>query len=99
MSSPTKVATFQIQKSFNLTGRGLVILGQITEGTIKIGDLLTFTHDNKALTFMISGVGIADNISTREYWVGLTFVYQNEEQKLEFQKIKVTGQMAEVTAA
>jgi hypothetical protein len=99
MSSPTKVATFQIQKSFNLTGRGLVILGQLTGGSVKIGDYLTFTHDNKPLTFMISRVETADNTYTKEYWVGLTFVYQNEQQKLEFEKIKVTEQLADVTTA
>ena len=99
MPSPTKVATFQIQKNFNLTGRGLVILGQITEGRIKMGDFLTFTHDDKTLTLMISGVEMADNISTKEHWVGLTFVYQNQQQKIELQKIKVTEQIAEVTTA
>jgi len=92
-----KIGVFQIQDSFKLTGRGLVALGQILEGKVKIGSYLTFMLDAKFITIKISGVEMADNTSTGEYWVGLTFVYENEQQKKEFEQLKLKEQIAEVT--
>jgi hypothetical protein len=91
----TKIGTFQIQNSTKLIGRGLVALGQILDGAVKIGSYLTFEADGKLITLQISGVEMADNISTRESWVGLTFVYQDDQQKKHFEQLK-KEQLAEI---
>jgi len=93
----TRTGLFQIQKSFKMVNRGLVALGQIVEGSVKIGSFLTFEVNSKPVTLQIGGVEMADNISTRESWVGLTFVYQHEEQKKEFEQLELKEQFAEIT--
>ena len=72
-------------------------MGQILDGRVKIGNYVTFTHDDKQHKFEISGVEMADKISTREYWVGLTLVFSDELQKEEFQHLKLKEQIVDVT--
>ena len=73
----SKIAKIEILESFNLTGRGLVILGNLLEGQVRIGSIITFDIGDKPITFKIGGVEMADSRSTHEYWVGLTFVYKD----------------------
>ena len=92
-----RTGLFQIQESFKITSRGLVAFGQITEGKAKVGSYLTFRANENMVSFKIGGVEMMDNISTRESWVGLTFVYQNEQELKLFESIKLEEQLAEIT--
>ena len=86
----TKIGSFKIQDSFKLTGRGLVALGQIIEGVVKIGAYLTFIIDNKTVVMKISGVEMADiDRPAGKFAVGLTFVYKSEEERNEFGPIRL----------
>jgi len=86
----TKIGSFKIQDSFKLTGRGLVALGQIMEGVVKIGAYLTFIIDNKTVVMKISGVEMADiDRPAGKFAVGLTFVYKSEEERNEFGPIRL----------
>jgi len=94
----TNVGTFHIQNSCNITGRGLVVLGQLTDGKVKIDDYLTFKYDSKILTTVIIGVEMADNISTGEYWVGLLIGHQNDLLEIAFEKGKIEDQIADISS-
>ncbi len=90
------VAKFRISGSFKITGRGLVAIGDLLEGKVKVGDYLSFNTGTQDVAMKIAGVEMGDNISTREYWVGLTFVYKDEEQRKEFEIIKLKEQVANI---
>jgi len=93
-----KIGTFKIESSFKLTGRGLVALGQIVEGIVKIGAYTSFEVDNKRVTMQISGIEMADiNREKGEYAVGLTFVYRNEMQRKEFEAMKLKEQLIDIS--
>jgi translation elongation factor EF-Tu-like GTPase len=41
--------TFHIEDSFNITGRGLTVFGDLTSGKVNIGDYLTFDAGQRRL--------------------------------------------------
>jgi hypothetical protein len=69
------VGQFHITGSFKLTGRGLVAMGQLTEGKVRDGDRLTLDMGFSMLTIRIRGVDMGGSASTRSSFVGLTFVW------------------------
>ena len=90
------VAQFRILNSFKITGRGLVALGDLLEGRVKIGNYITFHTGTEKVTLKIGGVEMADNVSTKEFWVGLTFVYKDETERKEFESLKLSEQIVEI---
>lgn len=50
------MAKFEIQTTFRITGRGLVLAGFITEGTISVGEYIEFTAFEKLRRCRILGV-------------------------------------------
>jgi len=92
-----RTGMFQILGSFKITNRGLVAYGEITEGKAKIGFYLTFRINGNIVCLKIGGVEMMDNISTRESWVALTFVYQDEQEKKLYEPLKLEEQYAEIT--
>jgi hypothetical protein len=90
------IGRFKIKDSFKITGRGLVAVGDIIEGRVKIGSFITFDTSAKTVTMKISGVEMGDTISTGEYFVGLAFVYKNENERMEFETLKLKEQIVEV---
>jgi len=91
-----RVGKFRIKDSFKLTGRGLVVLGDFLEGKVKIGDYLPFNTGTQNVTMQIASVEMADNISTKEYWVGFLFVYKDEQQRNELQVLKLQEQIVDI---
>lgn len=90
------IGRFKIKDSFKITGRGLVAVGDIIEGKVKIGSFITFDTGNKNVTKKIAGVDMGDTVSTGEYFVGLTFVYKNETERIEFETLKLKEQIVEI---
>jgi translation elongation factor EF-Tu-like GTPase len=91
-----KVAQFKITGNFTITGRGLVAIGDLTEGRVKVGNTITFNTGIKDVTMKISGVEMGDKISTREYFVGLTLVYKNNEEMKAFENMKLPEQIVNI---
>jgi translation elongation factor EF-Tu-like GTPase len=92
-----KIGTFKIESSFKLTGRGLIALGQIVEGIVRIGAYTNLEIGNKRLNMQISGVEMADIKREKgEYAVGLTFVYKDEMQREEFKTMKLKEQLIDI---
>ena len=68
-------ATFLIEDTFVITGRGLVVAGQIVDGTLQVGDRVALPGGSKGTRFEIvtgveSGHGPNGSGGTRGY-VGL----------------------------
>ena len=72
------IGKFEIVDSFKISGRGLVARGNIIEGKVKIGAYLTINTGTTNVLLRISAVEMIDKISTREFWVGLMFIYNSK---------------------
>lgn len=91
-----KIGDFQIQSHVNITGRGLVILGQILEGKVNAGATIQFEVDGVNISMQVTNVEFADNNSERKSWVGLVVAPKDEDQKQFIQNKKIKEQIAEV---
>ena len=87
------IGKFQILDSFKITGRGLVVIGIILEGKVKIGAYLTINTGTTNVLLRINAVEIMDKISTREFWVGLMFVYSSKKEQEELENSKLPAQI------
>jgi len=92
------IGTFKIKDSFKITDRGLVAIGDIIAGKVKVGNIVTFNTGSENVTLKIAGVDMGDVISTGEYFVGLTFVYSDENELKAFESLKLTEQTVEIIA-
>jgi hypothetical protein len=90
------IGRFRIKDSFKITGRGLVAIGDIIEGRVKIGSVVTFNAGSENVTLKIGGVEMGDNRSTGEYFVGLTFVYNDDNERRTFESLQLKEQIIEV---
>ena len=91
-------ATFNIDGSFKITGRGLVIYGDIVDGAIKRENFISFNDGAKTTKLKIASLGFVDRIgSDNSSKVGLTFVYDDENQKKDLETLKVAKQIAIIT--
>lgn len=64
-------ALFETESTFELTGKGLFLLGQILEGEFKIGD---YIHLNDEWREKILGIEFADGIDEHvenKFWVAI----------------------------
>lgn len=86
------VGKFKVRSSFKVIGRGLVVIGDIIEGRVKVEDFVTLETEQGNITLKVGGVEMADNRTIREYYVGLTFVYKNEEERIKLESLKLQEQ-------
>jgi len=90
-------ATFDIKGSFKLNERGLVIYGDIVEGTISKKNSMSFKDGQKTINLKIASVDFLDKIQEKNFKIGLTFYYENDEQKEILQNLQVVRQMTVIT--
>ena len=90
------IGKFEILYSFKITGRGFVAIGDILEGVVRVGTFTTINTGKENIKFKTGGVNMMDKISTKEAWVGLTFVYENEIEKEFFQDLKLSEQIVDI---
>jgi hypothetical protein len=65
------MAQFRVSWVAHITGRGSAIAGEITLGTVRVGDWIVSPTDVPGAPLQVSGVEFADNPSTKESWVAL----------------------------
>ncbi|MBO3697720.1 hypothetical protein [Roseivirga sp. E12] len=54
MSSPK--ATYQIEDTFKITGRGIVFAGKIMEGIVNLSDIIEFEFNGELIRRRITGI-------------------------------------------
>lgn len=91
------MAKFKILTSFKITGRGLVIVGDITEGEIQIGNWIIFKHNNTEYKREIKAIEMVDKIAEKIAHVGLIMNHLNQKEKEEFSQFKLIEQIVEIT--
>ncbi len=90
------IGKIEIFDSFQITGRGLVARGNLIEGIAKIGAWVTLNFENESLYLKIAGVEMMDNISTKQYWVGLLFAYKDEDEKDKLINVQLPYQIVDI---
>lgn len=93
------LATFQIDGSFKITGRGLVIYGDIISGTISKENYISFYNQNQQIKLKIKSVEMMDNIAEKIAKVCLVFYYDNDGQRGILELLRVKKQTITVTEA
>ena len=88
----TIIGQFKIIESFKIHGRGLVAIGELMEGWIKVGCYVIFHTGVREVTMKIGGVGGMRAEPPRQYHIGVTFIYGSDEERIEFEKIKLVEQ-------
>ncbi len=74
-----EAAYFQIHATFRLTGRGLVIAGEIEKGSIHIGDEICFEFEDKYLKRKIIGIeAMFSTLSINKSYTGLLIRCKDE---------------------
>lgn len=89
-------ARFDIEGSFKLTGHGLVIYGDILEGTIRKQDFILFDVSGTEVKLKIKDINFLDRISERIAKVGLTLHYESAENQAYLETLKVERQTAKI---
>jgi hypothetical protein len=92
----TKIGLFKVEDQFNLTGRGLVILGQLIDGELEAGANLKLEIDDKPVSLKIKSVEFADYVSEQKSSIGLLFAIEDEGLKEFFLNQKITEQVVEI---
>ena len=77
-------ALFTIHDTFNITGRGLVIAGQIEEGDISVGNVLEFVLNGATKQFAIKGIDILrrNSLQQQDKWAFLLSCTEKEAEEL-----------------
>jgi hypothetical protein len=66
-------ATFKITKIFSVVGVGLIITGQIIDGTLTAGNYIQLKLNEVILNYEILAVEFVDYMNTKQSGVGLIF--------------------------
>jgi lactoylglutathione lyase len=90
------VARYQIEETFRITNRGLVIIGTILNGVIHIDDEIIFTANGSIRNRLIKGIdaGMRRLPITEPAKVGLMLECINENEVDELRQWKPEGQIA-----
>jgi hypothetical protein len=67
----TKIGTFTIEESFNITNRGIVILGHSPDTIIKLGQYVTLNIKGTTTAYKIIGTEIGQKFDTEYLKIGL----------------------------
>lgn len=92
-----KKGIFNLLGSFKMTDRGMILSGDIMEGSIKSGDYITFYTGVEIVTFKISALEFIDWVSKGESKIGLVFNYDDDQRIQELELMKIVGQTCDVT--
>lgn len=78
------MAEYRVKDSFELTGKGGVLLGHIVKGTVKVG-MEVVSVDGAALdeVLTVSAVEIADDVGRKSFSIGLMFERQPTKERLD----------------
>lgn len=91
------VGAFHIVGSSSITGRGLIIVGDLTAGKVKAGDFITLNANGEAVTLKIGGVGMGRTSHRETDYIGLTIAYKDDEERSRFSSLKLTEQHANIS--
>lgn len=90
------MAKFKILTSFKITGRGLVIVGDIIEGKIQKGNWIIFKINETIIRKEIRAIEMVDKIAEGIAHIGIILNYESEEEKDRFSPLKLEEQITDI---
>jgi hypothetical protein len=90
------VGKFNIETSFKITGRGLVAVGDLLEGWVRVGSVVTVDAGDTRITFTISGVERGRKSDRTVDFVGLRFAYQDDQDRLYQESLTLPPQVVDI---
>ena len=92
----TNVGTFHIEASFKIAGRGLVAVGDLTSGHVRIGDFVTVNTGEELLTLQICSIESGRRSEQKNDFVGLLFHYPTQKEREWIESIKLPEQDVQI---
>lgn len=89
-----KVGEFIITDSFQLTGRGLVAMGEMIEGRVHTGNQISLEINGERFLLQIIGVDIGKPKGDEGYFIGLHLRNRDEEIQIDLKTVKLQKQKA-----
>ena len=93
----TKLGTFEVEESFNITGRGIVVLGYCSDFIPKFGMSISIAITDKRDVFKIIGIEIGNIPKNGKKQFGL-LIRTSPEMLKYISENKITNQTADVLA-
>jgi hypothetical protein len=90
------VERFHIEGSFTITGRGLMAIGDLIEGKVKVGDYLILSVNGQRVTFKVGAVGTGRSVGRETDYVGITFVFRDNAEKARLESVRLVEQDADI---
>ena len=90
------IGKFKVSGTIKIAGRGLVLIGDIIEGIVKAGGVVVIKNGAEEIFLEIKEVDIGDRISRGEFFIGITFIFKDERQKIFFESLNIEGQVLDV---
>lgn len=81
------VAEFKLEDKFRITGRGIVLAGQIVSGSISPGNLVCIEHGDDLITAKIKSVEIGHSNTPLRHFVGLLMGPENDHLAQIFEQL------------
>lgn len=88
-------STFRVNATFSITGRGLVLAGELLSGTVSVGD--EFELDER--WFRLSGVEMIRKVSEPTDEIGLVVPVLDDESKSVFAENLLAGTIIDFYSA
>jgi len=82
-----KVAEFKLEDKFHITGRGMVLAGQIISGTISAGNSVCIKYGNDLIAAKIQSVEIGHSNTPFTHFIGLLLGTENDHLEPTFEKL------------
>ncbi|MGE3800106.1 MAG: hypothetical protein AB7H80_03730 [Candidatus Kapaibacterium sp.] len=74
------MATFKVDDTFNIAGRGVVLAGNIIDGgVISIGDSAQIFHERTIIDIKISGIAVGDRVGRQAAFISLLLSDEDQE--------------------
>ena len=80
-------ATFKIVSVFNIVNRGLVITGQIVNGTVEAGNSISLNMQGELANYKIDSVEYVDHSGLNEYEIGLIFKSEGSDAQTHLESL------------
>ncbi len=91
-----KIATYRIETSFNITGRGIVAIGQLIEGFIKIGATTKIGFEKNFFTAQILDCDLSIRTKDNAPLSGLLLDFDDTAIKAEIANKKLKEQIIDI---
>ncbi|MCR6720041.1 MAG: hypothetical protein NVV59_07005 [Chitinophagaceae bacterium] len=90
------IGKFKVQGVLKIAARGVVLIGDVIEGVVKVGGIVVVSAGAEVIALEIKDVDIGDKRLEGGFFIGITFKYENERAQIFFESLQMEGKILEV---